>query len=191
MESKSLNKILYIFLLIIFLLPSCSKNTKLYDYSKSCKETSNISLSKRIENYPFNISKKIIFISYKQNKSGVEGTELSDYLKNLKLNQLKFNIKDVNQAYFLNKNNIDELTNLFYNIGSTDTRQATMNYGCFTYKNAILFLDENDYLIEYIKFSFECNKIETSNENVTTGKKCTYKLFVIEDLFKKYNINTR
>lgn len=186
MESKSLNKILYIFLSILFLVPSCSKNNKLYDYSKSCKKTSNISLSKRIENYPFNISKKIIFISYQQNKLGVEGTELTNYLE-----KLKFNIKDVNQAYFLDQNNINELTNLFYNIGSTDTQQVTMNFGCFTYKNAILFLDENDILIEYIKFSFECNQTETSNKNVTTGEGCTYKIFLIEDLFKKYNINTR
>ena len=91
MESKSLNKILYIFLSILFLVPSCSKNNKLYDYSKSCKKTSNISLSKRIENYPFNISKKIIFISYQQNKLGVEGTELTNYLENLKFNKLIFN----------------------------------------------------------------------------------------------------
>lgn len=189
MESKWLNKILYIY--IVFALLSCSKNDKLYDYSKSCKKTSNISLSKRVENYPFNISKKIIFISYKQNKFGVEGTELTNYLKSLKFNQLKFNIKDVNQAYFLDQNNIDELTNLFYNVGTTDSNVTTMNSGCFTYKNAILFLDENDYLIEYIKFSFECSQIETSNKNVTTGKECTHKIFLIEDLFKKYNVNTR
>jgi hypothetical protein len=62
--------------------------------------------------------------------------------------------------------------------------------GCFYYKNAILFLDENNYLIDYIKFSFDCRREESSNSAVTTGKRCTYKFNLIENLFNKYAIST-
>lgn len=193
MVLKLSNKFLYIITVLIFF--SCSKNNFSYDYSKSCEKTSNFSLENRLKNYPFNVSKKIVFISYLQKDSlkehGPNGTQLTIYLNKLKAKESKFYIHDVHQSYLLNNSNIDELTNLFYNIGEiNETNLTVMTSGCFYYKNAILFLDENNYLIDYIKFSFDCRREESSNSILTTGKICIYKLNLIEGLFNKYGIST-
>ncbi|WP_188435083.1 hypothetical protein, partial [Chishuiella changwenlii] len=183
------------YIITILLFFSCSKNSHSYDFSKSCKKTSNFSLENRLKNYPFNISKKIVFIYYIENNLKRErkpnGTQLTNYLNELKARETKFYIHDVHQAYVLNNTNIDELTNLFYNIGENEGTNVTMMIsGCFYYKNAILFLDENNYLIDYIKFSFDCRREESSNSAVTTGKRCTYKFNLIENFFNKYAIRT-
>jgi len=133
MELKLSNKFIYIITILLFF--SCSKNSHSYDFSKSCKKTSNFSLENRLKNYPFNVSKKIVFIYYIENNLKRErkpfGVQLTNYLNELKARQTKFYIHDVHQAYVLNNTNIDELTNLFYNIGENEgTSDGWRNSSC-------------------------------------------------------------
>lgn len=61
--------------------------------------------------------------------------------------------------------------------------------GCYMPNNAILFLDKDDNLLEFIEICFDCNEFRTSNEEITLGDKCMQKMNLLDDFFLKSGIN--
>ncbi|GEM53696.1 hypothetical protein EB1_34860 [Empedobacter brevis NBRC 14943 = ATCC 43319] len=185
MALKLLSRIVKISLLLL-IINGCTVKHRIE--LEGCPKNFNFSSEERLKNYPFNNSENIVFISYTQKQPGLIGTELSKYLSKLYKKTKKFEPEDVNEAYYLGKEDINELTDVFYNYGYNKGNITVSSSGCYMPKNAILFLDSEDYLSDYIEICFECGVVKFSNEKMNLGYNCSDKLGLIKKLFEKYNI---
>ncbi len=173
----------------ILLINSCARQTvRNIKEDYSCERDGNMIEVDRLNQYPFNASSKVAFISYKQKKIGIDGTELSRYLKQHYEEKSKIVLADFHEFTYLTKENINELTDLFYNYGINYDGPLAIS-GCYSPRNAILFLDNDNHLLNYIEICFECGRVVLSDDHINLGSKCYNKLYLLQDLFMKFNIN--
>lgn len=84
-------------------------------------------------------------------------------------------------------NGIDSLTDILYNIGYTPVAPTELRISdpggkCFNPRNAVLFMDKNNKVVEYINICFECHQIEYSSDKIKRIDFCKQKF----DLMKSY-----
>ena len=81
-------------------------------------------------------------------------------------------------------NQVDKLTDLLYNyVYGGPVYTGSMSF-CYNPRNAILFLDKNGKVFEYIEICFECNETKESSEKVSLGQMCDEKMGMLKDFFK-------
>ncbi|MBB6237685.1 hypothetical protein HDC90_002307 [Pedobacter sp. AK013] len=105
--------------------------------------------------------------------------------KHQKLDPARLKEKKILSALELNK-----LTNVLYNFGSTSTEPykglllpADEGYRCYNPRNAIVFLNEKGIIGEYIEICFECHRNEVSSEEIKMGEFCNEKYKLIKEYF--------
>ena len=170
-----------------------------------CNRVNEFSIERRNQNYPFNQSKKILFVSYKESieklesfqkkKSNISPEEfiygeiMSKYFKYLKYDYSRYDPDCFEEKIELNEDQRKELTDIIYNIGKNIDTNGMRGSGCYAPRNAILFFDENDKLFEYFIICFSCNIISPSVTAFSFNDDCTEKISLLEDLFEKVGID--
>ena len=182
----------YIFIIIgLFTLISCGSQykEKLFYKNMSCVKQEKLTVYERNKIYPYNVSNKIILATYLQKENGVMGGEMQAYFSSLKEDRNLFDKKRFNEFIYLNDNQKNELTEIIFNYGYKKNINIGINSGCYMPNNAILFLDKDDNLLEFIEICFDCNQFRTSNEKITLGDKCMQKMNLLDNFFLKSGIN--
>lgn len=59
---------------------------------------------------------------------------------------------------------------------------------CYNPRNAILFLDIDNKVFEFIEICFECDKTEESSDKVNLGIMCNQKLDMVKEFFKEVGV---
>ncbi|MBF0597631.1 hypothetical protein [Faecalibacter rhinopitheci] len=183
----------YIFIIIgLFTLISCGSQykQKLFYKNMSCVKQDKLTVSERNKIYPYNISAKVVLATYLPKEKGVSvmGSEMQDYFRSLKEDRNLFDKKRFKEFIYLNDNQKNELTDIIFNYGYKKNLNIGMHSLCYMPNNAILFLDKDDNLLEFIEICFDCNEFRTSNEEITLGDKCMQKMNLLDDFFLKSGI---
>jgi hypothetical protein len=168
------------------------KEQALMDSSHNCARVKSIPLSQRLKLYPFQNARQIQLVSFKSSFDTTVGEFYKDSLPRMNdtvCYSKLFEIKTLDQAQ------IDTLTDLIYNYGfkfKYKPKGKVYFTGsmlqCYHPKNAILFIDRNNKVFEFIEICFECKRTRTSSNNVSLGANCNQKLDLIKDFFKAAGI---
>lgn len=183
----------YSFIIIgLFTLISCGSQykQKLFYKNMSCVKQDKLTVSERNKIYPYNISAKVVLATYLPKEKGAQvmGSEMQDYFRSLKEDRILFDKKRFKEFIYLKDNQKNELTDIIFNYGYKKNLNIGMHSLCYMPNNAILFLDKDDNLLEFIEICFDCNEFRTSNEEITLGDKCMQKMNLLDDFFLKSGI---
>lgn len=157
-------------LILLFLTSSYAQEIKCGWYGKK-------SIAERGKMFPFSEAKKVLLISFistdgsdilvldDDTRISLDTTNIDKY--NVKyLNAFTFYQNKAIKKYFareiveIDKNQIDVLSNLMFNymIKNPHKIKGGKDILCYTPRNAILFLDQNDKIISNLEICFECRQ---------------------------------
>ncbi len=156
------------------------KNDSLADVNFQCLKTDLLSVVERNKNYPFNKAKRIELISFNDPSS--------DFTIPLPVKKGKLDPSKVCEQKTLDINQINELTNILFNIGRTPVPHlaytvASTGASCYEPRNGIVFFDSNDRVFEYIEICFGCQRNRLSSKRVKIGGDCEQKYDILRDFF--------
>ncbi len=156
------------------------KNDSLADVNIQCLKTDLFSVTERNKNYPFNKAKRIELISFDDPNS--------DFTIPLPVKKGKLDQSKIREQKTLAINQINELTNIFYNIGRTPVphlayKAVDIGASCYEPRNGIVFFDSNDRVFEYVEICFGCRRSRVSSKRVKVGDECEQKHDILRDFF--------
>jgi hypothetical protein len=169
-----------------------ARQQKLMTKSHDCARVNNIPPAERAKNYPFINAREIQLVSFKSSYDSVWGQYFKDSLprKNDTVVYSKlFEIRTLTQSQ------IDTLTDLIFNYDNKSIYKPKRNVyfigtsmNCYNPRNAILFIDKDRKVFEFIEICFECDKFYSSSDSVGFGSDCNQKLELIKDFFHRTGI---
>jgi hypothetical protein len=153
----------------------------------------------RLKFFPFNQYKKVMLISFEPpelraevniaGKTQLKNHNEKEFTVALLAKKQKLDLTRLKEKKILSALELDKLTDVLYNFGYTSTKSykglliaESDGYRCYEPRNAIVFLDENGLIAEYIEICFECHRREESSEKMKTGEFCNEKY----DLIRRY-----
>ena len=181
-----------IFILLLFSLNFAQSQTKknsiqTFNENANCNRKRNLSFKNRINNFPFNLTSQIIFVSHKT-KEGPVGRELRKYLNSLKIGQDTINEKEFLELKKINLNQIEKLTDIIFNYGFKSKYHSIKDAKCYDPRNAILFLNKENEIIAFIEICFGCDHLRTSDVKIDFGEYCKQKFDLIKKIFAESGI---
>ncbi len=169
------------------------KDAAILRKNKSCIQRVNIPFAARIKNYPFNLATQIQLVSFRNiDTSQFQNMKDIDSLPRLNDTVCYSKLKEIRNLTFAQ---VDKLTDILYNVGYFGKTyiSGVVNIGsmtmCYNPRNAILFLDTNGKIFEFIEICFECRKTKESSPKIYLGEMCEQKLGMIKTFFKTAGIS--
>ena len=183
---------IYIITLLIIITSSCSRKgyppqreedvvpDEIINKNSRCVNLNKFSSSKRLKFYPFDKAKQIVLISF-------ESFEMN---YSIPVKDKILNYENVKESLILNENQINELTDLIYNVGyqNKDLPKIIEEGNCYEPRNGILFIDDNGNVFEYIEICFQCGRRVISSEKIKDGVYCLNKFELYKQYFRKQGI---
>lgn len=183
-----------------------------YAQKVECGWYGNKSIIERDKMFPFNETEKVLLISFISTDGSfllkltddiivpIDSTNIDKYgIKYLK--KFTFYQKNVLKNYFakeiteIDKTQIDLLSNLLFNytIKSRKKVKGGKDIKCYTPRNAILFLDQNDKIISNLEICFECYKAYLFPDSykineLVSQENCYERMEILRTFFKNNNI---
>ena len=158
-------------------------------FQKSVR-TNNVkyTLQKRISFYPFNKSAQIKLVSFGLQLDSNQRKEEQNY----KLPKLNDTIcfSKLDQIISLSLSQADTLTDILYNECFRSNLTEYNEAGCYYPRNAILFLDNDGHVFEYLEICFECSKVELSSSKIVKPDLCNNMYTGLEKFFKRIGVKT-
>jgi hypothetical protein len=152
------------------------------EQNHNCIKKNFTSFTARLKKYPFNLTAEIQFVSFKGGVYLIDNEIVrEDSLPRINDSILYSKLIEVKTLTFPQ---IDKLTDIFYNYGFRGPIHTMSETECYNPRNAILFLDKNNKVIEFIEICFECRKTSESTDKISMGEMCKQKLNMLFDLFK-------
>ncbi|WP_157485949.1 hypothetical protein [Flavobacterium soli] len=193
-----------IFILLFF--------TNSYAQEIKCGWYGKKSIAERDKMFPFSEAKKVLLISFistdgsnilvldDDTRIALDTTNIDKYqVKYLK--SFTFYQNKAIKKYFakeiveIDKNQIDTISNLLFNykIKNTDKIKGGIDIKCYTPRNAILFLDENNKVISNFEICFECTQAYFFPDpykinELVSQKNCHERMTILKDFFKSNGI---
>jgi predicted GH43/DUF377 family glycosyl hydrolase len=175
-----------------------AKHSKCYFHNK-------YSVQQRKNFYPFSTASEVKLIGFRANgdkiilENGEEDTIVSNAGKKPMYVRTSSNYYELNQGRLhstikLSAQGIDSLTDLLYNYGYTPVKlPSNVNVideptGCYEPRNAILFIDTNGKVKEYIEFCFTCEQASWSSRKIRDITFCVDKYAMLKRFFFKNGI---
>lgn len=164
-------KLLLSIFLLLFGFNCYSQNSKI-KWGLYGKKT----VEERRATFPFSEAKKVLLISFPDPNMVVENDETGERSKIDSLNLTRWDFKIIKSfklpekdyKYYtteiveLNQNKIDSLSHILinYKLKKNKLPKEYMFFvvGCYSPRNAILFLDSFDKIISYVEICFECHQ---------------------------------
>ncbi len=170
----------------------CTQKTasQLRDENNACAQNTNLTFKQRMDKFPFNVAKRIQFIS-------ITGRPDTNEFGGIHLRYDKFPFDNdtlimerLDEVVTLSNIEIDSLSNLIYNVSYAGDKVKFPLARCFEPHNGILFFDKNNKVFECIQLSFECSKFRTKYKNTGLGALCTAKMERLKKMFLKLGIKS-
>ncbi len=166
-----------------------------------CMYRNKYSPVKRLKFFPFNRYKTVMLISFEPPDISAEivytdtskipiNTPIKEEVYHALLEKRqKLDSTRLKERKILSASEVNKLTNVLYNFGYTSTKSykglliaESDGYRCYEPRNAIVFLDKDGLIAEYIEICFECHRRKESSEKIKMGEFCEDKY----DLIRKY-----
>lgn len=181
-------------IILFFLLSTvsiCSQNKKFNkEIDKlNCKKNNALHAEDLLKLFPYNISEKVVIVSYQNHVPGIIGEELQKYLD--KIVNKKISSEDLNEfkeIKILDRSEIIKLSDIIYNNGYKSKPTIYEGAKCYSPQNAILFINKEEKLFGFIELCFGCSKFRTTDNKITLGDECSQKYNLIKEFFKENNI---
>lgn len=168
---------------------------KRLDSNYDCVKKHRLNSFKRLSNYPFNIAAGVMLVSFESKMIGYvltpdgkdstalisDGGELPVEGDSLCFSRLK-------EQVLLSKEQVDSLTDILYNYGFRGNVNYEVSMNCYSPHHAIVFLDHQGKMFEFIELCFMCNGKRLSSEEVACGDFCDGKYELLEKFFKNAGV---
>lgn len=166
----------------------------------ACMYRNKYKSAERLNFFPFNQYKKVMLISFElpepsadilitDNKSIPEKPIKETNTTALLAKNQRLDLTRIKEKKILSALEVDRLTEVLYNFGYTSTKSykglliGEAGYSCYNPRNAIVFINNEGQIAEYIEICFECQRREESSEKIKTGEFCTEKYNLIRNFF--------
>jgi len=178
-------------------------------YFDDCVFVDKYSTKQRLMMYPYSKAVKILAVSYPcyclvphaqiviDNPDGKHDTiDKADkdtiQRTGLLVNNGVLNQSDIKEIKTLTQSQVNQLTNIIYNTDlkvSKNRRLRPILFehgggGCFDPRNALLFIDKDGKIFDYIEICFECHVADSKSREITLGAGCEQKF----ELLRQYLI---
>ena len=162
--------------------PPTKKEAELSRKNSNCIKKLNSSFTTRLKNYPFNQATQIQLVSF---KGGIDTSEFQDMKMNDSLPMLNDTVcySKLMEVRTITYNQVHKLTDILYNYGYGGPVYIGSSSMCYFPRNAILFLDANGKVYEFIEICFECRETRTSSERISLGQMCNQKMQMLKNFF--------
>ncbi len=165
--------ILFVITSVNILFAQKTNDTVAKDSDYNCKKTQNISFNKLAQNFPLNNTSKIQIVAFEY-KDRFENKEYA--IDSLPRIGNKIDYKNLKEFRSLEMPKITELCDILYNFNFNPKKEKTiLGASCYMPRNAIVFLDNQDNIIEFIEICFECWNYDVFKES-NFGDFCTGKI---------------
>jgi hypothetical protein len=177
-----MKKVIYTLIAVSISILTFGQSREEEKRSQSCKDWNKFAAVDRLKNYPFDRAVKVLLTSFDfRPDTTIEDHQLPEKDGRVDISQLR-------EQTVLSKEHIDSLTHILYNIGYFG-KPTTRSMGfCYDPKNAILFLDSNGRVFEFIEICFECHELRLSSSKLKTGEFCTQKYNLLKAFFSRQGI---
>lgn len=167
--------------------PLTNKEEKIEERNHNCVKKVNKSFSARIKNYPFNNTTQVQLVSFVGGNQNIENK--AEYINDsLPRQNDTICFSKLNEIRTLTITQIEKLTDILYNYEYAGPIRTMTTSLCYVPKNAILFLDKNSKVFEFIEICFECDRIKESSEEVSLSDICDQKISMVKSFFKEVGI---
>lgn len=176
-----------LFLLTASTFYSQSKTTTISsDSEHNCKRTKNTSFENLVSLFPLNKTKTVQIVSFEYSNSIlIEDGKADERIVIDSLPRIgnKLDYKNLKELKNLELIKIIELSKILYNFNFDPKKNKTIRIGgCYMPRNAIVFLDNQENIIEYIEICFECGGYFIFNKS-NFGEFCDGKIQLIKNFF--------
>ncbi len=196
------------FILLIFFLPAFGQKNKKskappppsidelienIDKPATRTNTTKYKLKERQKFYPFSKAAQIMLVSFDKQEpielkinDGKTLTAENIYppLYGLPFLNDTIDFSKIDQKVILIAKEVDTLTDILYNTCSRWSVHLTSKSACYHPHNAILFLDKNGNLLEYIEICFDCNQFLFSSNKIKQFEDCDNAVSELQSYFK-------
>jgi hypothetical protein len=161
------------------------KEFKLAKAYCTCFNKPKYSTNQRLDFFPFNKAATVKLISFAIPLDTPIYTALAP-------SRYVLNQKSVIESKLLSISAVDSLTDILYNVGYSpiklNFKLVSTGYGCYSPRNAILFLDSNGEINEYIELCFDCEKYYLSSAKIKNTEYCEQKYDMLKAFFLSQGI---
>ncbi|TCC93769.1 hypothetical protein EZ428_03075 [Pedobacter frigiditerrae] len=147
---------------------------------------SNINFSTRIKKYPFNKAVQIQLVSFEDPTGGGQrdSTKKIIYNQNMPKSYFAVCINPFKEIKTLNYIQVDKLTDILFNYGPLGENHICSFGACYSPHNAILFLDENGKVFDFIEICFHCLHMYSFSKKLDVENECDHTINMISEFFK-------
>ncbi|HTD98857.1 MAG TPA: hypothetical protein VK668_06200 [Mucilaginibacter sp.] len=169
------------------------------DYFDDCVFINRYTIAQRLKKYPYSKAVKILAVShpYLYDNFGIPDLTIDTGKNRIKpitkdtsgliIYKDKLDYSNLIEVKQLTIKQINRLTNIVFNTDYKvhDYYSTSRGFGCFDPHNALIFLDKNGKVFDYLEICFECQNIESKTERITLGTSCNQKY----ELLRKYFVS--
>ncbi|MGZ3764531.1 MAG: hypothetical protein ACXVB0_12205 [Mucilaginibacter sp.] len=158
--------------------PPTIEEDKLADKHNQCHYNFKYNAERRRSFFPFNTATTIQLVSF---------NDTVRIYTPIAVNYFNIDYSKVIETKKLSQAGVDSLTDIMYNYGLTPVKgtyleTADPGAACYNPRNAILFMDAEGRVTQYIEFCFECHRYYLSSSKIKNATYCEQKY----DLLKTY-----
>jgi hypothetical protein len=162
-----------------------------------CYHRNKYTSQQRLKIFPFSGADTIKLVSYESLQPNYDVVPLTNPMDTVEIfikkavNHFVINQHRIKEAVSLTPAGIDSLTDILYNTGFTSQKAYNYpnpGYSCYEPRNAILFINANGRLTNYIEICFGCKKVEHSSSRIKAIEYCEQKLDMLASFFLKRGI---
>lgn len=164
----------YLLLLtVLFSLP-------LFAQEEKCASKKSTPSQKRLKNYPFNQTAKVLAVSYiaDSNSYGQIHRKV-DYSLPVKNDTICYS--KLHETVTLSARQVDTLTSILFNY--TLSNKVHIQPMCYRPRNALIFLNAKGESFAYMEICFECEGMRSSNKKIPVHLLCSTQYALLKQLF--------
>jgi len=161
--------------------------------NEQCIKKHNMSSTQRLNKYPFNQAFSVFVVSYNYSSISTQIINGKDTItiygpSHLSIKEDTLSISDLEEIFLLTPIQVDSLTNILFNYGLNDNLEYNISTLCFDPHHAIVFLDKNGKVFEYIEICFLCNQYKSSSSKIKLHNIFDNQYYMLMSYFKQVGI---
>lgn len=173
--------------------PPTEADYRIWKKRNQCFNSGKYNAEQRRAFFPFSTAITVKLISFNNGE---------DYITPIAANNFKVDYTKVNENKILSNAGIDSLTDILYNVGFRPVKKVHHKKGeiyeleiadpgsmcIFQPRNAILFIDSEAKVTQYIEICFTCHQYFLSSRKINYTVNCEQKYDLIKTFFLAQNI---
>jgi hypothetical protein len=163
------------------------KEYALMEKHNQCFNSHRYSAKQRASFFPFNEASVVKLVSF-----AFDPRDSIDIFTPIAVNHFTVDDNKIIESRILSKDAIDSLTDILYNVGKTPVGKLPMEIDgeikCYEPRNAILFINSEGIVTQYIELCFGCQKYFFSSIKIKPMEYCEQKYEMLKQFFLKQGI---